>query len=525
NAAYDTLTPSPAGGTFIGLGMSGNVFKPDNAGTGTHTITYMVTDVNGCFQSKDTTVTVNPAPTADFSGLAATYCDNDSAAVSLNGIPAGGTFTGTGISGSDFTPAMAGTGIHQITYTFTNSFGCTDSRTRSTEVLPAPSVSMSGLAMSYCANDAPDTLAGLPVNGVFSGPGMSGMTFDPDMAGTGNHTVVYTYTAMNGCAATASAHTYVNAVPVVDLSGLSAEHCITDAPEMLSGSPTGGTFTGAGVYGSEFYPDSVQPGYNIVTYTYVDANGCTGTDMDTSMVYDMPMPDLGTDTAICAGDSIMLDANASGTGFLWSTGDTIPQIFAAPMMNTTYSVMVTNGACQAEDSVRLSVSEPMVDLGPDSTICHNLSITLDAGAGYDAYIWSTGETSQSITIDSLSTGLGTHMITVIITDSLGCTDTDTIMVTIEDCTGIHEFSSNVDVNIYPNPTDGIFTVEIKGLEDERMEMCLYNFSGQKILCEEIERNFRNGFVKQYDLSTQPQGVYLIKLTGKTMQRVKRIIIH
>ncbi len=525
NAAYDTLTPSPAGGTFIGLGMSGNVFKPDNAGTGTHTITYMVTDVNGCFQSKDTTVTVNPAPTADFSGLAATYCDNDSAAVSLNGIPAGGTFTGTGISGSDFTPAMAGTGIHQITYTFTNSFGCTDSRTRSTEVLPAPSVSMSGLAMSYCANDAPDTLAGLPVNGVFSGPGMSGMTFDPDMAGTGNHTVVYTYTAMNGCAATASAHTYVNAVPVVDLSGLSAEHCITDAPEMLSGSPTGGTFTGAGVYGSEFYPDSVQPGYNIVTYTYVDANGCTGTDMDTSMVYDMPMPDLGTDTAICAGDSIMLDANASGTGFLWSTGDTIPQIFAAPMMNTTYSVMVTNGACQAEDSVRLSVSEPMVDLGPDSTICHNLSITLDAGAGYDAYIWSTGETSQSITIDSLSTGLGTHMITVIITDSLGCTDTDTIMVTIEDCTGIHEFSSSGRINIYPNPSEGIVNLEIQGVTDSRIELCIYSFSGKKIVCEQIERNFKNGYFKTFDLSTQPRGVYLIRLTGDHIQKTERIIIH
>lgn len=56
-----------------------------------------------------------------------------------------------------------------------------------------PVVSFSGLAASYCINDAPAALTGQPTGGSFSGPGMVGNSFDPALAGLGTHTITYTW--------------------------------------------------------------------------------------------------------------------------------------------------------------------------------------------------------------------------------------------------------------------------------------------------------------------------------------------
>jgi hypothetical protein len=71
------------------------------------------------------------------------------------------------------------------------------------EALPpcisATSVSLSGLNTSYLSTDPASTLAGTPGGGVFLGPGVSGSTFNPASAGTGQHTVIYTYVEQDGC--------------------------------------------------------------------------------------------------------------------------------------------------------------------------------------------------------------------------------------------------------------------------------------------------------------------------------------
>lgn len=64
----------------------------------------------------------------------------------------------------------------------------------STEVL-----TMTGLDASYQTTDGPATLTGTPPNGVFLGPGVSGVSFDPAAAGVGTHTIIYTYVDENGC--------------------------------------------------------------------------------------------------------------------------------------------------------------------------------------------------------------------------------------------------------------------------------------------------------------------------------------
>jgi hypothetical protein len=85
----------------------------------------------------------------------------------------------------------------------------------------------------------------------------------------------------------------------------------------------------------------------------------------------------------------------------WSTGDTTATISVSPAQTTTYTVTVDNGISTCTDSVTVTVNAASVDLGPDTlSLCAGDSVLLDAGAGYDQYIWSTGDTMQSIDVDS-----------------------------------------------------------------------------------------------------------------------------
>ncbi len=208
-------------------------------------------------------------------------CEADTP-VALNATPAGGTYSGIGVSGNFFDPAIAGIGgPYIITYTFTDTIGCGNTATvnRSVTVNGSPTASMSGLATEYCANAPAAILTGIPPGGVFSGAGVSADTFDPAVAGIGSQTVTYTYTDNNGCTGAQSASTFVNALPVVSLTGLDAVYC-EDAPVVqMTGTPSGGTYNGVGLIANAFNPAGAGAGgpYDI-TYSFTDNNGCTGTD-------------------------------------------------------------------------------------------------------------------------------------------------------------------------------------------------------------------------------------------------------
>lgn len=81
-------------------------------------------NVDGCDSVATTDLTVNPLPTVSITSD--TTC-LQSAPFSLNGTPNGGTFSGSGVSGGNFDPAVAGVGSIAITYTYTDQLGCTNS--------------------------------------------------------------------------------------------------------------------------------------------------------------------------------------------------------------------------------------------------------------------------------------------------------------------------------------------------------------------------------------------------------------
>ncbi|MGV3612925.1 MAG: T9SS type A sorting domain-containing protein [Fluviicola sp.] len=125
NGTAVTLVGSPAGGMFSGsTGVSGSTFDPNGLTPGSVTLTYNYTDANNCSGSATSTFTINAAPTATL-GTFTDVCLQASAFALTGGLPAGGSYSGTGVTGGNFNPATAGAGTQTITYTV-NSNGCSD---------------------------------------------------------------------------------------------------------------------------------------------------------------------------------------------------------------------------------------------------------------------------------------------------------------------------------------------------------------------------------------------------------------
>lgn len=111
--------------------------------------------------------------------------------------------------------------------------------------------------------------------------------------GTSSYTTAGTYvdtlTVPGGCDSVVTTILAVNSLPAVSFSGLSSNYCDTSAVATLTGTPSGGTFMGAGVTGSTFNPGTAGAGIHSISYTYTDPMGCTNADT------------MSTEVTICVG--------------------------------------------------------------------------------------------------------------------------------------------------------------------------------------------------------------------------------
>lgn len=132
---------------------------------------------------------------------------------------------------------------------------------------------------------------------------------------------------------------------------------------------------------------------------------------------------LLADTAVCSGYT--LTATGDFTEFEWSTGEVSPSIIITEP--GLYWVQVGGGAaCPETDTVEITevFAEPVINLPEDSGFCEGLSSVLDAGPGFSTYLWSTGESTSWITVESE----GEYI--CLVSDINGCSAADTVIIEV-----------------------------------------------------------------------------------------------
>ncbi len=142
--------------------------------------------------------------------------------------------------------------------------------------------------------------------------------------------------------------------------------------------------------------------------------------------------DLGPDQVICDGNSTILDAGVAGLTYSWNTQATTQTIVADTA--GTYAVVVSDGVCEATDTVHVQIA-PGMDMGYVDELCVGQLLTLDPGVPAQSYLWNTGATTQQIQV---MVG-GEYIFTLV--DDFGCTRVDTITV-IQSESSIEVFAPN-----------------------------------------------------------------------------------
>lgn len=224
---------NPTGGAYSGTGVSSGQFNPTAAGAGQFPIRYVYTNVSGCSDTAFTDQKVNALPIVTFANLQP-VCLNAQQFNLTGGSPSGGTYSGTGVSSNQFSPLVSGAGTFSLSYSYTNSNGCTSEDTSDIVVHTLPSVSFSALA-AVCQNTGPVTLSGgSPSGGSYSGPGVGGGIFYSGIAGAGQHTITYTYSNSNNCTNSANQSLTVNPPPHPSL-GPDVTVCMDNVAHLTAG--------------------------------------------------------------------------------------------------------------------------------------------------------------------------------------------------------------------------------------------------------------------------------------------------
>ncbi len=384
---------------------------------GTYTVT--VADANGCTATSSATVTESTSLTVNISGTL-TYCPGAST-----------TLTATGGSGYVWSEASttAAITVTQGTYSVTASdiTGCTGTATATVTETVAPVVTITG-TLTYC----PGANTTLTANGA-----VGYVWNDPTNSTTASITVTqgsYTVTGTDGtgCTATATATVTENVAPVVTVSGL-LTYC-TGGNTTLTASGGGGYLWSGGETTASV---TVTQGTYSVTAT--DATGCTGnTTVNVTESSTLAVSITGTLT-YCPGASTTITATG-GTSYTWNTGATTDVITATAGV---YTVTATDASCSGTASANVTQTVVTPLALADVTACDDSTAVVNAGSGFVSYLWSTGETTQTIGTQTA----GAYSVTV--EDANGCSPSGSANVTFESCV-VENFSLFIPNAFSPN---------------------------------------------------------------------------
>lgn len=247
--------------------------------------------------------------------------------------------------------------------------------------------------------------------------------------------------------------------------------------------------------------DSTTLSYYTVSDTgwcWVIVSNLCGSDQDSvhiDNIWPVPTVDLGNDTLICQGNSIMLNAGA-GYHYQWQNMDTTQYIIVT--YSDIYSVTVTNEFnCTAFDSKKVDVlAPPEVNLGQDTSLCVGKFLTLNSG-DYPNIQWSTGSTQQQ----QLIAEGGIYYVTV--SNQCGIA-TDTIHILKDECEKIIWIPSAFTPN-----KDGVNDVfRVVGVNVSDFELYIINRWGEVFY---HSTDINEGWNGTYQGKACPIGVYAWKL--------------
>jgi len=227
---------------------------------------------------------------------------------------------------------------------------------------------------------------------------------------------------------------------------------------------------------------------------------------------------------LCSGDTGIISCN-TGVGWIYNwyynnqplTSIHTNTINVNQPGNYKAEVVDISGCSDTSNNVVVSILPLLsINLGNDTIICNGENLVLIAGSGFNNYLWSNNSVGNTLVVNNANFGNGYHQIWVKVTDSNGCTGSDTIIVSIVNCNNIGDLN-NTSAKVFPIPAkDNLYIV----LPDNKANIQLLSFDG-KIVFEYYYENINNIKISTKEYK---RGVYLIKIKSDKETKVLKLIL-
>ena len=160
-------------------------------------------------------------------------------------------------------------------------------------------------------------------------------------------------------------------------------------------------------------------------------------------------------------------------------------------------------------------------VNPNSaTICQGEQVILTASGSAD-YVWDNSILSPSYTVSPSSAGNVEYV--VIATDENGCVSSDTVNITVLDCSSVGDILE-FPVILFPNPTDGDFVVKHQSNQNDIKSISIFDVRTR--LISSRETSYSNGHLNErFDISTFRSGIYFVQLITEKNIFYKKIVLE
>ncbi|MBS1637721.1 MAG: T9SS type A sorting domain-containing protein [Bacteroidetes bacterium] len=454
-ALTNTVTPGVTGYTWSpGSTLSStSAAVPVASPTANTLYSYTITNAQNCKYSSNVNVSLYSAPVPNAGPPSYTTCLGST--VPLNGTGGGAvSYTWTPSTGVAAPNSLTTTVTTSVTTTYTlygtNSLGCIG-KDPITINIGNVSVDAGNNATITCGSNA--TLNATPT-GTFVGPYTYNWTPTVALTSYTNQSTVanpqtprwyyVTMTTANGCSATDSVKVISNEPNYSTSFSVTPSQIITlpSPAQFNNNTPSMSNYTFYWYFGdgtmvqsnnpTVFHNYSYNGTYDVTLVAVSNANGCADTLRIPGYVYVSGGSSCSTTASVtapngvngCVGDSVKLMAN-TGTGLTYQwmlngvniSGATSSTYYAQSGGN--YAVTVSSSSCAAISSSKLvsfngAPTTPSITASGNLNLCGGGTLYLQANSGYSSYHWSTGATSQNISINM------SGVYTVTVTNTAGC---------------------------------------------------------------------------------------------------------
>ena len=532
-----SLSETAPVGTWNSANLSANVIGGVVTGmsSGVDTILYIVNTAYCGTAVAKYPVTINPLPVAGL--LVGTDSVCVGASVTITPTSTGGVWGSTNTRATNVGGAITGVaaGLDTVTYTVSSVYCSSATVTQPIIIKPLPNAGLITGLDSVCVS-ASITLHDTVSGGVWGISNNRAVDTGAVVTGvsTGLDTLIYTYTNYCGTANTKK-KIYIKPLPVVGSITGTTVVC-QGAHITLTDATTGGIWGTANSKATVLsgVVTGVFAGYDTIKYSV--SNTC-GTTTATHTITINPSPNAGTISgadSVCLGATItLLDTTYIGVG-VWSSSNTAKATVSGGVVtgtglgsaNITYTVSNSCGLVFTTLHENIITTVPPSISGISYVCLGGNPDTLNCTpAGGD---WVSANTNAIVSggiVVGISAGLDT--IKYAYTNTCGTKDTNIVIsiYTGYQCDSLLGLKENIAINniiaIYPNPTNGIFTIELPetGVNTTISIMDLF---GKVLQTKEVADNSRREIV--FNTAGLARGTYIVKTTTGGKVYINKLVV-